>query len=679
MVALHFSIRPLADPGTEVALLLLAVWFASPGVAVLRSIHGGRPGGAFAAVLMGPPIGYALSSVAILALWLGGVRGLAALLLAPAIAAAAAWMPARQLRGRFAPPALSARDVPALVVVLLLVPLVCGRPFARVGEVLPDNAGRAYRAYFTADVVWAAAVVAEVSKGDVLPHNMYRRGAPLHYYWLAHIFPAAEYQVFGARIGLFQLLLANALYAGSVFVAFLYIFARHFVAAPAAATAGVVTAVLCTSYEGLQQMYALYAAGKPMAVLRGINIDAVTRWFFQSLPVDGLQRVLFYQPQHQIGYAVGMSSLLVLAASADILAIDTMLVCGVLLGLSLLISTFAAIMIGTVVAVVLAVHAVAQHRFRDLVVGGVIAAVPVLAAVAVAWQLEYASPERALVEVRVNRAAVTHVWTALALSFGPFLAAVSAAAVLQWRAGRAGAFATLWWIVPVMAGFYFFVDVIDHQHVYVGWRVGHLLFIAGTAFSGFVVQQILASRGWRRVAGIGVAIVIAGLALPTAAIDLYNTQDVENQSRGPGFPWTLVITPPEQEALDWIKARTPPDAIVQVDPEIRNPSSWAYIPAFAERRMAAGIPISMVPLDRYVARSRMAASIYEVRTADEAYRVASTLRVDYLVVAPPEREAHQGIEERLAARPELFPVAFSNSQMRIYRVVRPRAIGGRSE
>ena len=74
------------------------------------------------------------------------------------------------------------------------------------------------------------------------------------------------------------------------------------------------------------------------------------------------------------------------------------------------------------------------------------------------------------------------------------------------------------------------------------------------------------------------------------AVDVYNAQDVNNRSMGADFPWTLIITPQEREALDWIKFATPEDAVVQVEPYIRGAKHWAYIPAFAERRSIAGLP-----------------------------------------------------------------------------------------
>src|SRR5207253_4590590 len=98
-------------------------------------------------------------------------------------------------------------------------------------------------------------------------------------------------------------------------------------------------------------------------------------------------------------------------------------------------------------------------------------------------------------------------------------------------------------------------------------------------------------------------VILALAAAPTTAIDFYNTQDVANRALGPGFRWTLILTPDEIEALDWITTRTPADAIVQIEPSVRDSFTWAYIPAFAERRMAAGLPIGMVPLDKYQAAS----------------------------------------------------------------------------
>src|SRR5206468_6297891 len=130
---------------------------------------------------------YAISSLTLLALWVAGFRGGWIVVAAPILAFPAALL-VRPLAGRFDIPAFDRRDLLAVCLLMLLVPLVVGRPFARVGADLLD--GRAYRAYFTADFVWRMAVTAEVSKGDMPPRNQFYLDDPLRYYWLPMLLPA---------------------------------------------------------------------------------------------------------------------------------------------------------------------------------------------------------------------------------------------------------------------------------------------------------------------------------------------------------------------------------------------------------------------------------------------------------------------------------------------------------
>jgi hypothetical protein len=223
-------------------------------------------------------------------------------------------------------------------------------------------------------------------------------------------------------------------------------------------------------------------------------------------------------------------------------------------------------------------------------------------------------------------------------------------------------------IIGVSLLFYFFVDVKDHQHVYVGWRSGHFMFFAFAGLAGYLLQELMRRARRVRVAALAVAIVMALAAAPTFAIDFYNTQDVANRSMGPGFPWTLILTPEEIQALEWIRQFTPRDAIVQVEPSVRN-AAWAYIPAFAERRMAAGIPISMVPLAKYEAASRRVTDLYKTTSLQAAYQQAKALRIDYLVVGPPERQAYPDFAAVVAGAPHLFRPAIVNASVAVYRVV----------
>ena len=93
--------------------------------------------------------------------------------------------------------------------------------------------------------------------------------------------------------------------------------------------------------------------------------------------------------------------------------------------------------------------------------------------------------------------------------------------------------------------------------------------------------------------------------------------------------------------FDWIKNNTEPSAIVQVDPTPRDPEHWAYLPAFAERRMATGLPISMVPLAKYQQASAAIRTIFDEAPL-AAYERAVRAGINYVMVGPPERAVASG-------------------------------------
>jgi hypothetical protein len=301
----------------QYALILGAtvVWFTLPGVFVARVIYGKQPGASIGSWLLGGVWGHAFSSVALLLLWVAGLRSGWILLLAPLLTFSVVFL-VRPLAGRFTLPHFTRADVLAVLLLLLIVPLVVGRPFARVGADLPD--GRAYRAYFTADFVWRMAVAAELSKGDVPPKNQFYLDDALRYYWLPHLLPAIQYRLQMPPSRLEQVLLVNSIVLDLVFVAFLYGLCRQLVSSPTAAVLGCVGAVLFTSFEGTERLWFLWRKGMPFDRLRYLNIDAIENWEYQALKIDGLHRLLWYQPHHAMGYAVGLSGLLNATQTRDV-------------------------------------------------------------------------------------------------------------------------------------------------------------------------------------------------------------------------------------------------------------------------------------------------------------------------------------------------------------------------
>jgi hypothetical protein len=662
-VAVLFCLGAILPLHFALILSATVVWFTLPGVFIARAVYAKQPGAWIGSWLLGGVLGHAFSSVTLLALWVAGLRSGWILLLAPLFAFSVVWL-VRPLAGRFTLPHFTRADVLAVLLLLLIVPLVVGRPFARVGADLPD--GRAYRAYFTADFVWRMAVAAELSKGDVPPKNQFYLDDPLRYYWLPHLLPAIQYRLQMPPARLDQVLLVNSI--DLVFVAFLYGLCRQLVSSPTAAVLGCVGAILFTSFEGTERIWFLWRRGLSFDRLRYLNIDAIENWEYGALKIDGLQRLLWYQPHHAMGYAVGLSALLCATQARDIGRFGTAVWFGVLLACALLLSTFAALMLVTMAALYVGIRLLAERRFAAIVPVALGAGLSLAVGLGIATWLQYVDRGETLIQFGLNPAATRGVPASLLLNV-PMLAASFVGLWIAMRsdAPHADIFGV---IVCVSALFYFFVDVIDHQHVYVGWRSGHFTFIASAALAGFALQELVRMGRRVRIVTVTIALIVAAGAVPTMAIDIYNTQDVANRGRGATFRWTLVLPPEEIQALEWIRASTPPDAIVQVEPSVRDTDTWAYLPAFAERRMAGGLPIGMVPLAKYQAATERVKAIYTAPSWKEAYDRAKELRIDYLIVGPPERQTYPSFEAMLNEQPSYFQPVFHNGSLSIYHLAK---------
>jgi hypothetical protein len=176
---------------------------------------------------------------------------------------------------------------------------------------------------------------------------------------------------------------------------------------------------------------------------------------------------------------------------------------------------------------------------------------------------------------------------------------------------------------------------------------------------------------WRGVA-IACAALLTIVGLPTTLIDVYNAQDIDNRRMGPGFHWTITITPAEQEAYRWLRANTPPDAIVQMDPVAHGRETWSQLPTFAWRRMAAARPISLMTIPAYEERSRSAHRMYASKDPVVAADLARELGIDYIYIGPAEEKANPpGSLAKFLTRPDLFTRVFANGGTKIYEV-RPR-------
>ena len=100
---------------------------------------------------------------------------------------------------------------------------------------------------------------------------------------------------------------------------------------------------------------------------------------------------------------------------------------------------------------------------------------------------------------------------------------------------------------------------------------------------------------------------------------------------------------------------------------IRDREGWSQIPSFAERRMAAGLPISLMRVPAYQERSDAVRTMYATADAQEAWRIARRLRIQYIYVDALDRGAYAGVE-KFGHATEYFGTAFRRGAVAVYEV-----------
>ena len=643
------------------AYLGLVTLTVVPGIPIAAMLFGGRHPATFVA---GAALGYPLTALLVWICIPAGLATRAAFVGIWVLGVFLIWMtlwPRRATRVQL--PAWSRRDTLSLVLVLLLVPVLVGRPFSRIGE-QDDDGSRLFRAYFTADFLWHMALTAEIEKFDWPPHNPYAFEQPLHYYWLHFVPPAVATVVSPVplpdRIGRLTI---NAMGTGLIFLAsvFLFVWASSDGHGPAAGVATAL-AVLASSAEGLFVIVDHLRAGAPLELIRYINVDAATAWFFNAFTIDGLQRALWYNPHHSMACAVGLTALTVLAASRAPIATVAYLVCGAALGLAVMISPFP----GGVLSLVFAGAAFARLVMHRTGMGDVLrlalAGVPIAAALG--WCVFSGAVGGAAGDLRFgfySRARAMPVG-ALVLAAGPLIAPALAGLVLgrQYLDRLWPAIAG----VAVSLGLIYFVHL-ESEMVWIGWRAGQVLMITAPAL-GAVGLLALTRRSPPVAALLAVLVFLVGV--PTTVLDFFNAQDTANRERGQGFAWTLEVTAKEWEALTWLRERTRPAAVVQMEPTSRERDTWTLIPSFAERRMAAGQPISLLDQPLYKRTSETIHYLYTTPSAHEAWTIARQMGINYIYLDRVEHEHFLDADLKFASNPDFFTRMFSNDEVDIYWV-----------
>lgn len=565
-------------------------------------------------------------------------------------------------------PAWRASDTLALLLVLLLVPLLLARPFSRIGE--QDATGRLrYRSYFTADFLWHVSLTSELAQLRLPPRDPFAAPDRLHYYIAYFLVPASAVAALpGGMDAVSGILRVNALGAGLLLIA--AVFLTGWVAVPRAAAIGWATALalLGASAEGAFACWRLLSRGRPLEHLRTLNVDAITAWWFHGPTIDGLPRALWYTPQHGASCALGLIAVLISAAGGAATPLAGTLTAGLALGLAVIFSPF----LGGVFALVFGLSSVLdawRTRNPSGLLRQSLSAVPVGVAILCERQAQVLDGAGAALAFSLAPLAQLNSLVVIGLALGPLLAvAVPGAWIGRGRSSLGPALVAL--VIGLVC--FFTVSLEGTDPVWVGWRAGNLMLVTLPALAACALAAVAASprRGPRAATAAAVALLLLGGSVTTAA-DWFNAQDVENDRPGPGFRWTLALSPAQHAAFEWIRANTPRRAVVQAEPVARGRDGWTSIPAFSQRVMAAGLPISLVLQPYHRGRSERVRLLFADGDARAAWTEARALHIDFLYLDAVDRAAHspQAIA-KFEAAPDLFQTVFAQDDVRVYAVTR---------
>ena len=639
----------------------LLFWAAAavPGVPLGLRLFGRRPLG----WISGLAIGYTTSCIAV---W--GVltaRATSGPIFAGVWAAECIvlWVAARFWPWPADEPSWTRRDTAMFAAVVLVAPLLMAAPYRSLGAA--DASGtRHYRAYFTADFVWHVALTSELGRFEMPPRNPYMASEPLHYYWTYFLVPGAVTARGPAVVSnVEQALEVNAICTAALLMASIFLFAWSAGAGSAAAALAVILVVMAASAEGLIAICELVARGTPLVKLRDLNIDAITAWKYHGLRIDGVHRTMLYTPQHGLSCALALLALAPVAQAGVNAPQGVIVASGLLLGLSTAVNPFLGAAFSLAYGLFIAWDATRSRSLGTALARHGWAAVPPVVAIAWGTMNGMGSGAGGALTLGLAGFARNAPIVTLLMSLGPVLLPALVAFVPDRRLPTrpvmlAGCGLT------VGLGLLYFVMLSEKS--WVSFRAGQILLVMLTVPLANVFGRLLLSR--RGIAVCTLVAVMCAVGAPTVLIDLYNASDIANRSMGPGFPWTLTVSPAQQEALAWVRANTPPTAVVQMDPMVRGRGHWSFIPTFAQRRMAAGLPISLLPDPAYRNRSHQVRTIFRSSDPVRAHDLAREMRIDYLWVDDNERRAYQSGVAAIDAATGYFRPVFRNSEVAIYQV-----------
>jgi hypothetical protein len=503
---------------------------------------------------------------------------------------------------------------------LLVTLAAISLPLLHVGIETPQ--GYAFRAYFNADFFKHLGITAALSNSGIPPSNYYFEGTTLHYYWFFYVIPAYWVHLFPhfpPEFILVQFTVAGAL----IFVSSLCAVIRKI-------TASRLTAYLCLplflfggSYEGLLALDILKNKGLVWTSFTTLNIDALTRWVWNTPQADTLYRALLFAPQHLLALSIFLIALVVWKYydALDSRAILYSLIYSTL-GFGVLIG--ATFIFGSLIPLLHSTFRHPKKRWSELVVASMLGVVFLLLYFVILKMFRLDNHD---LSFGIVKNLDKHVFLYAVMNWGAIL--IIGILGLIWTSTS---FPRRFFLVFLIFSAFFMHFVMERVGLSevtlkLGYFTALCLLMLGANFINRIVSFHQKRVGWL-VIGL-IFVLVPGFL--TWGMDAFNCQDVTNSK------FTTYITKNDWNILAYVRDHLNQNAIIQNDPLEGESRRVSVIPAFAQRPVYLGDELHgrafQVSASDYNLRRGTVWTLFRAKSASRISKIAQDAGIDYLLLS----------------------------------------------
>lgn len=483
----------------------------------------------------------------------------------------------------------------AINIGLLVVLAIVAVPLFNVGRQIGDS--YVYTPYFYRDFFRNIGIGAELAKGAVPPANPYFSGTTLHYYWYQMVFPALVYRMSSLSIALEKVFLLATLLVDITFVFILVHFLKHFIKHTLALMIVLGLAFAAESYQA--PFKALLAIQPTFYALDGTWIGAIALpplgFFFQGL---------IYLPHHFAALtAFVLVITLLLEQSSAYNKIKRATIAAIILflasGFSFFIIAFGFMWAGTYLGIEMLqiVYRIWRNRsFKryspmlvSTIISGIILTIAGLAALELLGGLEMLLEGGTVWQFYFSKFQLMYPVRFLVM-LGPMLVLGAAGVVVSLSDKQLYQrnFGLLWLLfITFFTIMFLFPANVTSGRWEVSQKLGLVVRLPLLAFSGAFLTSLI-NQGFRHRKKLWqVLLLFCFSALPNLLAYQYVHLSISNSAL------SVYVSAAEKRAAEWIRAETPPQAIVQAWPEGQGSikpylqpggDGFPLIATFAERK-----------------------------------------------------------------------------------------------